>query len=918
MDFFDITSVCYLMFSKIDIYCSTNKKIKIVSVKKKTTSQYTIYTYIYYYKMDIPKFKIDIIDTHDISNQLLAANSNNIFIPKTTANNNNSNSIQRTTLGVNIKNIYLQPLLLDSIYDAEIKDKDRLTADDRKAKKIERQQLKYDILNDGQKAIFDYFIKNKTKIITIQAGPGCGKSFLLRTLAHCMPDTRTHTIIYKHDLLYSFRLCTTRHTVTQFMMQALNIRYYTYRAFDREMSANISALEFMLAIIAIIRKSCLGNLNSSVVFLDEYTVVSKPTLLVLLMLLEHHEIGTIICGDKDQLQNIHNSRHAILSSHSIATSFSVREFNLSKNERCTDIPYNKIINYFAQFSSNCPLDNYAYAHIAAIFMRQIIELPRYDQIHLAATHQELSDLAHVLVCNNANYYSDFYTIDQSKLKNDANASLIHTCATQAYEQKRKNSSSSTPHVGKFLPYLPLVIGGRYYVGEHSELTQGTLMEYDQKNQTVSVLMDASNELCVLTRTKADDVIFNEHLDYLLTDHDGNRIPGSIYAFPLYPANFMSIHKCQGCTIRDNLDLILHKTTYQGLYVALSRVTTPTQINRVTIPNQISHLVSTIVNFPEHCHMKQLPIEIIEERMINYKFYEVKDLAKYAQYCCDFILADDPTIKQQHRQKIIERLCYDASESILRPNSVKTKKDNNLITINRIIKYRDIFRALACLDIIDYNVWLHEFILTNPDMSLFLPNKNGEALNTLKMSDMKQFPDNALKKLADWDLSYSLDIATPEYIRRYAKLNSHIDPSDVEKNRMYIIENPNPFMYLETSKFCCKVYHKYKRDESITLDWLIDELNLMLDDKKCQLIGTTNNQCLNNSVDITNIQLQSVLKKHNDGENNNNDDDDDDNDNKIDVSNIFRSKRRRINKRVTENSDDGTNNHNIAKADGDIV
>lgn len=775
------------------------------------------------------KFNTSVLDSTALSNSLMqdyteAGDETN------SKNDTTATIMKRTNLGVDLKNISLKPPVRIDIRPSEEIEDPELALIERMA---EEELYTYEHLNVEQKVIYDYVMANPTDIITIQAGPGCGKSFVLKTIAYNIKNYSKQVIIFKHDLLRSFIHCGTMLTVAKFIMMTLNIGYFDYKALDRQISMNITSNEFMLSIIALVKKSELKNVTCAILFMDEYTIISKPMLLVMLMVLEHHKVGTIICGDKNQLQNIHNSTHAILSSHTIAASFSAREFNLHINERCKDIEYNNFVSFFADFSSNRKLDSYAYAILSAVFMKQLVQLPEYNTIHLASTHQELANLMHTMVCNKK-YDTDFYRIDQSRIQDKPHAVLQNTLATVEYlASARKNNSVPVP--GKFLPYLPLVIGARYYVCKHSDYSQGVLIEYRRDEGIIKMLLD-NGTVKEYSRMNATKVIFEEHTEYLLRSIDtGRNVFGSIYGFPIYPANFMSIHKCQGCTIRGDLDLILNKTTFQGLYVALSRVTSPTQIRRITIPNQVSHLVSTIVNFPEHCDIAggQLKIDLIKERMINYKYYQIdnNNLHRISELCLDFVLANSTEARIELRKQIIQFLDGRIKLDILKVSMVNEPCDYNLLTISRIIKYRDVFRALSTLNVLDYNVWLHEFILACPDMSLFLQSndKNKEpVINKRHMITYNCDSKSTLTKLCDWSKCYSMDVATTAYIKHFAKTNVHIEREEIDKSlQLHCIENPSDLVFLETTEFCCKVYRMYENDTKITMPWLINELNIML-------------------------------------------------------------------------------------------
>lgn len=683
-------------------------------------------------------------------------------------------------------------------------------------------QAKYkpSALNAGQKKIWDYISNNKTSIVLIQAGPGCGKTYTLKTIAYGMAPTRFDTIIFKHDLLESFKYNSRRFTVASFVTAVLGIRYFNYLALDKLLSSSITEYDFMLVIISMIKRSALPSMMGSIVLFDEYTIVSKPILLLTMILLEYHGIGAIICGDKNQLQNIFNSKHAPISSYTLAASFAKQQFTLNVNERCSDTAYNNLIAYISQYSSGRRLDAYAYAMVSVIFLRQLIEPQNYHHLHLAGTHQELSDLAHSLVCNNQ-YATDFYAIDQSNLRKRAGIvravpGLHPTQALLDYNARIANNSP--PKVDKFLPYIPLVVGARYYVFKHSEHCQGVLQSINPDN-TLTLKMD-NGTYRIVCRSTRDAVLFGEHRLFLM-----NGELGKLYAYPVYPANFMSIHKCQGCTITENLDLMLHNTQYQGLYVALSRVTDPKQIARVVIPDQISHIVSSIINFKHHVEGRQVTSEELQQGMINYMFYNVNGcLDPFLTIITDFILSTDVNLKRELRDKIIT-LAKSCPTKILSFDDHTAGSANNLLTMSMIIKYRDVFLAVSCLDELDRNVWLHEYILANSELRTLLPSNF--VINSVPVSQFENRELNELIKLANLTEAYSMEMSTIEYIKSKSTQAIRRSEEDRKSNKKFVISSLDTHLFYESSEFCAKIYKKLTSGDAVSDVWLIEELDYML-------------------------------------------------------------------------------------------
>lgn len=734
----------------------------------------------------------------------------------------------------------------------------------------EIEQYRCENLNSDQLKIYKYVLENPKNIITIQAGPGCGKSFVLKSIAY-NHTCDIETIIYKNDLLSAFKYNSRRFTVAKFIMQTLKLSYYQYMSMDLLLTSRMDSYEFTLIIISMLKKADLPDIYNSIVFLDEYTVMEKQFLLMILILLEHCKIGAVICGDRNQLQPIHNSKHAILSSYAMAEAFSTKTFTLSKNERCENSSYNKIIEYFSEFSSNQQLDTYAYAMVSAFFLRQLIEPPKYTDIHLAAKHQELSDLAHMLVCNNA-YHTEFYFIDQSNVRDRAAGKSVLIAPAPVLAYNTRIMENKTPKVDKFLPYLPLVVGGRYYYQKHSDQAIVTLVNIDVEKNEMMIQTDQGDLIAVTRSSNYDSVIFEQHRDFLL-----DKVPGKIYNYPLYPANFMSMHKCQGCTITEDLDLLLNSTNYQGLYVALSRVTDPKQIHRITIPNQISHIISTIINFPQYCRYKSKStnlndgeknntindddekiidspsVDDVRDGMINYIHYEISnnqsDLSRFSLLASEFLLSNDVDTRISIRDSILDLVntkSYRKQILVQRCQIESIENPHSLLTMNVIIKHRHIILALSRIEEFDRNVWLHEFMLDDLDMLKLFPEMG--IPNTENMSTFMKRDTNVMTSFAGLNNAYGIRNSTISYIESIAKTNIIVDPEEQQRNAKYCIKIVDSNVFVLTTEFCAKVYKYYEIEKkSCSSAWLINELNIMLEQQKdCKTFEPEKGNCINNN------------------------------------------------------------------------
>lgn len=109
---------------------------------------------------------------------------------------------------------------------------------------------------DQRGAVFDYVTKNRRNITLLQAGPGTGKTFTMLTIAHrlttgnCTPKV----VIYKNDLIDTYRLSSYGYTVGQVMMKRLKIDFSVYVALDKQLNSSMSAEHFINVMVNFVRR----------------------------------------------------------------------------------------------------------------------------------------------------------------------------------------------------------------------------------------------------------------------------------------------------------------------------------------------------------------------------------------------------------------------------------------------------------------------------------------------------------------------------------------------------------------------------------------------------------------------------------------------------------------------------------------
>lgn len=123
------------------------------------------------------------------------------------------------------------------------------------------------------------------------------------TIAHSMiaNGDRSNIVIYKNNLLDVYRFCSYGYSLAQFIMRLFVIDFKTYQALERNLSSPISLEYFVATVIQLFNSVTLTkkyvDFYKNLLILDEYTVIPKPLLLIVLMVLHRSKIRAVICGD---------------------------------------------------------------------------------------------------------------------------------------------------------------------------------------------------------------------------------------------------------------------------------------------------------------------------------------------------------------------------------------------------------------------------------------------------------------------------------------------------------------------------------------------------------------------------------------------------------------------------------------------
>lgn len=566
---------------------------------------------------------------------------------------------------------------------------------------IFKKKYNYESLNDDQRKVIEA-IDNGKQCILIQAGPGTGKTYtmIVMTLERLKMEKTTDVSIYKKDLLNDYKLSSFTYTLCSLSMKCLGLDYASYLAFEKYSCGNMSLFEYTMCLIYCTSRimHCKEIKNMQLLLFDEYTVINRILLVGYLIACKHNKVQTILCGDKNQLQTISKNKHDSKSTSFILGSKFADEFvTLNINMRCADAEHNKLLTLLGTYASEEQLDYYQKVFICSKFLNNMLKTSDINNVYLATNHKTITEHVHKKVCEKE-YDVEFYKIMVSaaskKLPNaiDTPGPIWIPYLVQKYENTHK--------VGKFLPYLPLIVGLEYYIEERSEMCIGTLVSYDKVAGHVFMKIPNKEEIIKIERKNASSVIFQAHLDELLLNGGGY-----IYGFPIYPANFITLHMCQGRTITRQIDINLVEASCHGAYVALSRAKSPETINHFTIKDELKYQISCIACFPHYIKNKVPTFDEIKNAIDDntFKLYDIGN----DNHLKKLLIAFYNSNSISERELIREAIQLLANKYKFIP--LVEPENNNLHDSNilQLLQYTNIIEKAAIMEYPDSLVWFFE-------------------------------------------------------------------------------------------------------------------------------------------------------------------------------------------------------------------
>lgn len=172
-------------------------------------------------------------------------------------------------------------------------------------------------LDVDQRKFFEIVKNRRNKCILLQSGPGSGKTFTLLTISNNLQlgneqtnqlSRKITTVIYKNDLLTNFNTFTQTLSNASFFMKLFKLNYFAYKSFSDNASTKLSPIETLFMIIDCLNVAKIELFSENLMIFDEYTVLPKLLLFVILVLCDHYDIQAIFSCDRNQLQTIERKK----------------------------------------------------------------------------------------------------------------------------------------------------------------------------------------------------------------------------------------------------------------------------------------------------------------------------------------------------------------------------------------------------------------------------------------------------------------------------------------------------------------------------------------------------------------------------------------------------------------------------------
>lgn len=324
-------------------------------------------------------------------------------------------------------------------------------------------------LNTNQHSIFniilDLIYRKDHALVLLDAPPGTGKTYTIKTLMLALQKVKISTvfIVYKNDLHEMFGSLTDMHySNAKYGMLITKIHnLYMYKSVMVGLGSIADGELLIIALLEMVKNMPREAYN---IIVDEYTVADPTFLLLLSIMCARDKLLLMLSGDSHQLHSIDRLKHHAVSNKMLFCGSSIVNLSLETSKRCTDPDYNRFLSYIRDnFISKLQEENTPIQMLLFVFNYYPTKFFQESNIHslfVASYHKQLTNWLHALVRNNPDTVKvSWYRLRVRTYPTAEKPSETLICALPSVAKNVESVS-----VGKFLPYLPLIIGGLYYYG----------------------------------------------------------------------------------------------------------------------------------------------------------------------------------------------------------------------------------------------------------------------------------------------------------------------------------------------------------------------------------------------------------------------------------------------------------------------
>lgn len=431
---------------------------------------------------------------------------------------------------------------------------------DSKCRVVGKQAL---IIND----LVNAATSKKFSFHILDASPGTGKTFTVSHLYEELQkvDLTMGFVVYTRNLANAFN--NTNHTfkccltVCKFVMNILHVPFEKYKTLFKtnptdicfkDLLWNMYRLAFSVASVtthSFTKHEEKAKLDLLVV--DEYTVISPLELIFLYFVCRRFDIVLLVCGDRNQQNSITSCPFLSCNNFAVVNELCDSLHELDVQHRSTDLKHTTFLtalkNSVIDSRYNTPMGFkeklFVYKHLHEKFSKPLSQ----NNIYLASYHKDIK--ARLKQCN-------------------------HTKMPLVTQVDGEIRFFNLPEVGNYLTYLPLIVGALYQYGVSSTLKIGRLVQFDIDSLT----FDSHGKVTKLERGTIDTCIHGNIAPLLK-----KKYPDQTFLQFNARLMFVTYHVMQGMTVPEDysLDLNLDGMSINAIYVGLSRVIKPEQINSIS-------------------------------------------------------------------------------------------------------------------------------------------------------------------------------------------------------------------------------------------------------------------------------------------------------------------------------------------------